>query len=232
MNMTSAEKAQMLLPWYVNGSISYDDEKLVESELAKSAALRKEYESQRSIAKRVKQDKDLLEISVISTQEQRLTKLMGRIHSESLSEENVRENTLFLAGIKKVFSNLASVPSRPWAYPAFAFLILLQLGVLVYVLQPDILSLNNSSSVFEQASTDQGVPSQKFEVIIEFTPQAKRAEIDDLLTGLNAEILYHPEGSYSYRILLNNVQDDVHLNQVLTNLQNRSQLVLFAERGF
>lgn len=231
--MTSAEKAQMLLPWYVNGNISYDDEKLVESELAKSSGLRKEFELQRSIAKRVKQDTDILDIGVISTQEQRLTQMMGRIRNDALSEESARNTgASFFKCFPKVLSSLAPVFSRQWVYPTFAFLILVQLGVLIYIVKPDVLSTYTSPNMFEQAAKDDIAPSQRAEVLIEFTPQAKQSEIEALLAKVNAEIVYHPEGSYSYRVVLNGVTDEDHVNQILSNLQSHRQLVLFADRGY
>lgn len=226
--MTSAEKAQMLLPWYVNGSISYDDEKLVESELAKSSVLRKEYETQRFIAKRVKQDKDILDISVISTQEQRLSKMMARIHNESLSEENGNVRISFFKRLQGVMPDL----SRQWVYPAFAFLILVQLGVLIYVVKPDVLSTYSQPAFYYPASVSDAKPSEQMQIVIEFTPQAKKSEIKALLAKVNAEITYHPEGSFSYRVALKDVRDEGHLNQILNALQGQRQLVLFAERSY
>lgn len=232
MNMTSAEKARMLLPWYVNGNISYDDEKLVESELAKSSAFRKEFELQRSIAKRVKNDKDVLNISVISTQEQRLQKVMGRIRNSSLSEESSSGSRAFLKKLQENLSRFSPDFSRQWVYPAFAFLILVQLGVLMVLVKPELLGTKTPSNFFYQAGEEAVKPSVGTELIIEFTPQAKKSEILALLANIDAEITYHPEGSSSYRVVLNDVRDDGHLNEILRTLQEQRQLILFADRSF
>ncbi|CAA6808233.1 MAG: Unknown protein [uncultured Thiotrichaceae bacterium] len=230
--MTSAEKAQMLLPWLVNGNISYDDEKLVESELAKSPALRKEYEAQCIMANRIKQDRDILDISVISTQEQRLTKVMERIRYESLPEKSNSADPSYFHRLRKKLAGFMPDFSRQWVYPAFAFLLLVQLGVLVYVVKPDALGTYSSPNFFQLAGEEAAKPSLKVEVVIEFTPQAEQSEIEALLVKVNADILYHPEGSSSYQVVLNDVRDEDHVSQILNNLQDHKHLVLFAERGF
>jgi hypothetical protein len=179
---TQREKVLQLLPFYVNGSLSDADQKLVESELIAQPILQRELAFQRALATHVQEHTERAPASI------GLGKVLARIAQTETSEKKS-------SGIWQTVS--AWLTGGAWMKPALA------LSLTAVVAQAWLLSQRPSiDEVQYRGGSDRterrGTKAGRAYLSVVFQPTTSEAQLRMLLAGLSAQIVSGPGDSGEY----------------------------------
>jgi anti-sigma-K factor RskA len=199
--MTSAqEHPEVLLPWYVNHTLSGDELELVEQHLATCEQCRTEVAALQQMRDGYKQQHAAQSPGSLG-----LARLKAEIKRNK--REQQKENL--------------SRPSFLWWRPMMAA------AVLVIVIQSVLLvRLERPEDTITPLS---GKPAAEVVLQVRFNPQATERQIREALTAVDGEIVSGPGALGIYRITLNNVKSDQQevITQALTRLKENTSVVEF-----
>ncbi|GAA0421064.1 hypothetical protein GCM10009133_31880 [Cocleimonas flava] len=230
------ERALELLPWFVTGELSSDDEAYFKEVLEDNAALESLVDEERNFFNLVAEDKTLIGLSNLPSPESRLENVFKQI--DNLSIETPVNNTTndsqsFVTKLKNALSSWVPSTFGATEYARFASVALLvvSLSVLMAFVAP----------LFSDKS--------------EFTPAAaKSAEVvsdqssTTLLVGINGpmdSLHTHPElkGKLKkvesvpgkegmYQITFNQKMNEAQIKEVLSSLSSNKELIWFAGEAY
>lgn len=235
MNRVSQQKydqALLLLPWYVTGKLTPEETTLVEEVLKSSPKLTKELEEQKSVSRMINQDPEVLDLAVITTQEQRLNSLLERIDQDQ--KDNESSTSLVLGKLRGWFSDVFTFRASNWGYALGAVFIFLQVAILVAVMQ------DNQGSKYVEFGLNEGSDGKSMAynqgtdaiLTFEFTPQASGEQIQKLFEDIGVKDFHNPPGSSNYEAVLEGDWTDVQIDALIVKLSKKSELVLMVSRGY
>lgn len=245
MNMNQIENARQLLPWYITGMLSSSEVSFVKKAIAVCPSLQEDYEEQKALSQMIKQDPQVMDISVISTQEQRLDNLMKRIRIDKSQQDAVVTDdrpsfiSNIMATIKQKFANMADFSTNRWAFTVIASVVIIQVALLGFFLSGQ---QNQASNVIYQSMSDETpeqapeqkddapLPSNDTSIIIQFDTKATQEEISAVLKTIDGNIVEHPESSYYYQLAFNKPMTSEQIKALLLKIQE-NELIQFVGRG-
>jgi hypothetical protein len=236
--MNQIENARQLLPWYVTGKLSSAEVSFVKEAITACPSLYEEYKVQQQLSQMIKQDPQIINMSVISTQKQRLDTLMQRIHADQQQQSVMTTNgeqpffIQTLASIKQALISVVNVSANKWVFTAVAgvaVFAVLQAIFFDFLLKGEV-QVSNDETHYVSMSADTPIPSSGERIIIQFDQQATQEEIDLFLQTIDGTIIEHPEGSYSYQLLLNKKMTVEQIDNVLIKIE-ADRLIEFAGRS-
>lgn len=199
------EALDLLLPWYVNGTLSEDERREVEAYLERSSHARDEVELLRALRQQVKDE--AIESSPGELGLQRLKRQMKAEAQRPEATDRMAGRTLTVASFW-----------RPLAVAA-CLVVMIQAGVMV--------GLGGFGTGDSDVTTATGGSPAVLQVT--FAPEATEQQIRDVLQQAGASIADGPTalGVYSLRL----VDDQGSVDEALATLRASSDVVTFAERN-
>ncbi|MCK5726102.1 MAG: hypothetical protein KAH22_04665 [Thiotrichaceae bacterium] len=228
-NKKNREEASLLLPWYITGKLSLDEVKKVESCLATSTSLRQELASEQKLSTMIRTDPDVLDLMAITTEDQRLAALLGKINKSSQQEisHNVKTRSDFsfyqvLEGIGKLFLP----PSFSWASTAIAVFLLVQIVIFSSILA----DRTGGQYKLVTAPIENAIILEKdVQLIIQFHPEASPLDIQRILKNSHVKIFENPDGGTNYNLVLNKKQTKESWNKIMNLLSNNPSILFVGE---
>jgi len=238
MNMNQIESARQLLPWYVTGKLSSAEVSFVKEAITACPSLYAEYKVQQQLSQMIKQDPQIIKMSVISTQEQRLDTLMQRIHADQQQPTVTAtsgEQPFFiqtLASLKQALVNTFAVSANKWVFTAVASVAVLavaQATLFDFFLKGEA-QVGNETSHYVSMSADTPIISTGERIILQFDQQATEEEITLFLQAIDATLIEHPEGSSFYQLSLSKKMTVKQIDTLLIKIK-ADKLIQFAGRS-
>lgn len=196
----------LLLPWYVNGTLSAEERRQVEAYLERSSHARDEVELLRALRQQVK--------------DEAVENSPGELGLQRLKRE-IKQAEQAPAGGDRMAGRTITVASfwRPLAVAA-CLAVVVQAGVMV--------GLGDFGGDVGPASGPTGLPPAVMQVT--FAPDATEAEIRELLQSVGAVIADGPTALGIYQLRLVDAES-TSLDEALTTLRANGDVVTFAERN-
>jgi len=227
--MNEFERAQELIPWLVTDRLSSADESFVRKVMSSNTALQKEYKEQKVLSSMVKSDPSVMDIAVITTQEQRLHDLMGRIQADQ--RNNTPHVSLLHKGfayIKKSVRALFVPSSNGWVFTAIASVVMVQLVILVLVL--DGQEKDSMGATYISASKDDVMPVKR-SIVLQFSKDATEADINQLLKKIGGKVDGNISDGPNYHISFAGTMTENDIDNLLFKLENDKKLIDFVGKG-
>lgn len=205
-NANRDEELDLLLPWYVNGTLGAEERRQVEAYLERSAHARDEVELLRQLRRQVKEEK--VENSPGELGLQRLKREIKQAEAQPESSDRMADKVITVASFW-----------RPLAVAA-CLAVVIQAGVLVGI-NSGIVSLDGGVTT---ASGNAAV------LQVTFAPDATEQQIRDVLQAAGASIADGPTalGIYNLRLVDAEITS---VDEALAALRARGDVVTFAERN-
>ncbi len=205
-NANRDEALDLLLPWYVNGTLGAEERRQVEAYLERSAHARDEVELLRQLRRQVKEE--TVENSPGELGLQRLKREIRQAEAQPESSDRMAGKVITVASFW-----------RPLAVAA-CLAVVIQAGVLVGI----------NSGIF---SLDGGVITASGNAAVlqvTFAPDATEQQIRDVLQAAGASIADGPTalGIYNLRLVDAEITS---VDEALAALRARGDVVTFAERN-
>lgn len=227
-------KAQELLPWYADNTLSAEDNLWVSTQLKLHPSLNDEL---RLIKKQMSLTKDYinkLDTEGYVNNPQRLSHLVNKIQSQA-NKPAQNENLFKEANVKKknfwqkLLSYLPESP-RVWQMSgALALSIMVLQGVIISQLYKP-----QSSVEYTTLSEPSLAPSPQAEskliLLTRFDLKASIFQLDELLTQFNLSIIDGPDASGIYRLAVNDPISDEAIEQLILKLENQHTIIKFIAR--
>jgi len=198
----------LLLPWYVNGTLSAEERRQVEAYLERSSHSRDEVALLRALRQQVKDE--AVENSPGELGLQRLKREIKQAGQIPASGDRMAGRTITIASFW-----------RPLAAAA-CLVVLVQAGVMVGLrtgtIDPDTVGI---------ASGTTGLIEPQLQVT--FAPDATEADIRELLQSAGASIADGPTALGIYKLRLDTATTSI--DEALTTLRANGDVVTFAERN-
>lgn len=195
------EDARLLLPWYLTGTLSKEEQAIVNRALEMFPELRKECALEEKMMRTVCDNTSLLELSAMDTTEQRLNKLLARIDKEAAEEVvkpdrvDVKPTSTPKQRLQQWWQHFWHGTGQGWFTPAnavFASLVALQVALLgLYWGQTPKTETVYSVANIEEAEFDS---SKKALFLVEFKPDATYEQVNMLLETWQARVVTGPVG--------------------------------------
>ncbi|GAB4371314.1 MAG: hypothetical protein Kow00114_32140 [Kiloniellaceae bacterium] len=205
-NANRDEALDLLLPWYVNGTLGAEERRQVEAYLERSSHARDEVELLRQLRRQVKDE--AIENSPGELGLQRLKREIRQAEAQPESSDRMTGKTITVASFW-----------RPLAVAA-CLAVVIQAGVLVGI-NSGIVSLDGGVTT---ASGNAAV------LQVTFAPDATEQQIRDVLQAAGASIADGPTalGIYNLRLVDAEITS---VDEALAALRARGDVVTFAERN-
>jgi len=198
----------LLLPWYVNGTLSAEERRQVEAHLERSSHARDEVDLLRALRQQVKDE--AVENSPGELGLQRLKREIKQADQAPAGGDRMAGRTITIASFW-----------RPLAAAA-CLVVLVQAGVMVGLrtgsIDPDTVGI---------ASGTTGLIEPQLQVT--FAPDATEADIRELLQSAGASIADGPTALVIYKPRLDTATASI--DEALTTLRANGDVVTFAERN-
>lgn len=198
----------LLLPWYVNGTLSDEERRQVEAYLERSSHARDEVDLLRALRQQVKDE--AVENSPGELGLQRLKREIKQADQTPASADRMAGRTISIASFW-----------RPLAAAA-CLVVVVQAGVMVGLrtgtIDPDTVGI---------ASGTTGLSAPVMQVT--FAPDATEEQIRELLQSAGASIAEGPTALGIYQLRLDN--EATSIDEALTTLRANGDVVTFAERN-
>lgn len=237
----SSEEARLLLPWYITGKLDEQERRFVEHMLARDPSLREEYQREQRMVETIRQNASLLQLTAVDGTTQRLEKLLKRIEREAnqsqatpspppLTHRHGQTNRHWWQAWQDWLRGAA------WFTPAnaaFAFLLLLQIGVLV-----GFALVNDEDAMIYHTVTasNQHEPQPKASgtvLMINFREDANIQQLNHFLERWNARIIDGPAPGNIYKLELRGLPPtDQRSENILQQMQQDQSMVLFVGRDY
>jgi hypothetical protein len=198
----------LLLPWYVNGTLSGEERRQVEAYLERSSHARDEVELLRALRQQVKDE--AVENSPGELGLQRLKREIKQAEQAPQSGDRMTGRTITVASFW-----------RPLAVAA-CLAVVVQAGVMVG------LGDFGGGDTVDIASGPTGLPPAVMQVT--FAPDATEEQIRELLQSAGAAIADGPTALGIYQLRLVDAES-TSLDEALTTLRANGDVVTFAERN-
>lgn len=239
--MKQIEKARQLLPWYITGRLSSSEVKLVKEAISSCPSLCVDYEEQQKLSQILKEKPQLMDVSVISTQEQRMDALMQRIHAEKQDQDSIAKAMPslpffyqafegFKEWSKQIMTNIFVFPTNRWAFSAVASVVLIQVTMLSFLLNKQENKVNQVND-YEVMSDDILVKSNKNRIIVSFDQKATAADKLDILQAIDKHIVEHSSDSTFYTLIFSEDMTTDQLDALLVKMKH-NKLIQFVGKGF
>jgi len=212
------EEAKRLLPWYVNGALEQSERRALESELARSAELRRELDEARVMRGAVRDlhaEVPAFRASLFDEALQRIDALEASAAKPKASVSVLRRITSSVARDWRAASSVTR-----FAMAAQFALIFVMAG---FLLRPAF----QSDSEYETASATTAVTSDggpRFDVI--FNPEVTTGEVASFLETEGLQIVSGPSAQQRYVVT---APKGVDATRTLERLQSATGVVRFAE---
>ena len=239
MNMNQIESARQLLPWYVTGKLSSAELSFVKEALTEYPSLYEEYKVQQQLSQMIKQDRQIINTSIISTQEQRLDGLMQRIHADQQQQTVIATTDgvqpffiQTLANIKQALINLLDIPANKWVFTAVASVAVfavMQTTLFDFFLKGEV-QVSERGGYTLMGEEKAPIISSGERIIIRFDQQATEEEITLFLQTIDGTLIEHPDGSDDYRLILNKEMTVEQIEALLIKI-NAEKRILFAGKS-
>ena len=240
MNMNQIESARQLLPWYVTGKLSSAELSFVKEALTEYPSLYEEYKVQQQLSQMIKQDRQIINTSIISTQEQRLDRLMQRIHADQ-KQQNIITTTdgtqpffiQTLANIKQALIGLLDLSANKWVFTAVASVAVfavMQMTLFDFFLKGEVQVSDKGGGYTLMSEDKPPIISSGERIIIQFDQQATPEEISLFLQTIDGTLIEHLDGSYTYRLSLNKKMTVEQIEALLVKI-NAEKQILFAGKS-
>jgi anti-sigma-K factor RskA len=204
-NGNKDEALDLLLPWYVNGTLKDDERREVEAYLERSSHARDEVELLSALRQQVKNEP--LEASPGELGLQRLKRQMKQEAQQPQTGDRMAGRTLRAASFW-----------RPLAVAA-CLVVMIQAGVMV--------GLGGFGTGGGEVTTATGASPAVLQVT--FAPEATEQEIRDVLQQAGASIADGPTALGVYNLRL--VEEGASVEEALATLRASGDVVTFAERN-
>lgn len=202
-NGTKDQDLDLLLPWYVNGTLNSEEQKEVEAYLARSSHARDEVELLRALRQQVKD-----EAIENSPGELGLQRLKREIKQEQAAGDRMAGRTLTVASFW-----------RPLAVAA-CLAVVIQAGIMIGL-------PGGGDGEVEVAGGQVAMAPAVIQVT--FAPEATEQEIREVLQSAGASIADGPTALGVYGLRLQG-EGEPAIEEALANLRARGDVVTFAER--
>jgi len=198
----------LLLPWYVNGTLSAEERRQVEAYLERSGHARDEVDLLRALRQQVKDD--AVENSPGELGLQRLKREIKQTEQGPAASDRLAGRTITVASFW-----------RPLAVAA-CLVVMVQAGVMV-----GLGDFGGDTVTVGIASGTTGLIEPQLQVT--FAPDATEADIRELLQSAGASIADGPTALGIYKLRLDTATTSI--DEALTTLRANGDVVTFAERN-
>lgn len=237
--MKQIERVRQLLPWYITGKLSSTEVTLVKEAIASCPSLYKEYKVQWKLSQLIKEDPKVVNMSVMSTQEERLDVLMQRIciHSDQQQTVMTENNSpsffmKILVSSQQVLMNVMRLlTNNKWTFTAVVMVVAIQVALFGFLLTNHKPQAGGAENSYISASVDTAIVSSGERIIIQFDVTATQDDINRFLQTIDAKTIEHPDGSYSYQLALNKDMSVKQIEILLVKIRE-NKLIRFADKGF
>lgn len=239
MNMKQIEKARQLLPWYITGKLSPLDVTLVEDAMTLDASLREEYETQQKLSQMIKKDPQLMEISVISTQEQRMDALMDRIRAEKPVVAPPPKSSSFftqkLDSFKQLlmeFSKFSGFSfNKRLVFATVASIVFIQVAVFSFFLnQQSGDPSSNEYKLMHEASSESPPVAGTHRILVIFSPTATEQERQQVLQAIDGRAVKYEGGRDAYELVFSQQTAEEQIEALILKM-NDNKIVEFVGRS-
>jgi hypothetical protein len=166
--MKQIEKARQLLPWYITGKLSSFEMKRVKEAINSCSFLYEEYQVQKTLSQMVKKNPQLMNVSAISTEDQRIDALMQRIRTEKPIIATLSTGSFFsqiFEYVKRIVIGAFVFPASRWVFAVVASIVLIQVVMLNF-------GSKNTFSDYTVMSEDAPIEVNNNSIIIYFDSKA------------------------------------------------------------
>ena len=225
MNTAKEEhrEVDLLLPWYVNGTLSVEEAQRVERHLVLCTSCQKEMETLRGIQSAVIRSSE----EVPEPSPRAIDRVLNRIAAEERLrqvERSVRREAFW----DRVRSYFVAPLFGLRPVPVLALLlIVVQFGVIAWLLSREYLDTG-----YRTLSLPEVQVSPKPRVIMIFQEEASQKAIQDLLLSLQGSIVKGPTSQGAYIVEIGRpLASPEELERIVQEIRGKGRLVKFVERA-
>jgi hypothetical protein len=213
----------VLLPWYVNGTLTGEQHHLVHQHLRVCIACRRELAAQQALSQAVYNSPDI-ELNPHTS----FSRLLKRIDDET---QQLKASRGWRSRIRTQWQQLSG-GWEAWRAPraAFALISLLAVGLVVAIgWRPEAVSQAREPLYHTLASPPQTLAKEDYSLRVVFAKTMQRADIDQLLASINGKEIGEPSpfGVYTVKVSGKNSLD-ADVVSAMEQLRNHEG-VLFVE---
>lgn len=239
-------EARLLIPWYITGKLSEPERKLVESMLEQHPDLKEDFLRELRTVELIRSNDSLLQLTAVDSTQQRLDKLLKRIHREETvavgatppaMEPPPGKKTVAAPGWAAFFRGL--LPPMEWLTPAnavLASLLLLQAGFAGWFAHSSLTenAQKNDYIVAGYIDGSNTVPVVNGMVLlVEFNENTPIRQVREFLNKWNARMLDGPDANNLFKIEIKDVSaSDQRSDAVLLQMQQDTSVISFVGREF
>ena len=230
------ERALELLPWFVTGQLSSEDNAYFKEVLHSNSVLESLVEEERNVFNLVIEDKSLMGLSTLASPESRLENVFKQIDNisvETPSSISTNENQSFVDKIKSDISAWVPATFGVTEYARFASVALLVISL--SVMMAFVAPLFTADSEFTPAAAKSAeVVNDKSTTILLVGTNGSMDSLQSLplLKGKLKKVESVPGKEGMYQISFNQKLNNAQIKEVLSSLSSNKDLIWFAGEAY
>lgn len=230
-----------LLPWYVSGQLSTEDQAVFQNALIKYPELKEELEQEQRIVKHVSLDKSLLELSAIAHTDERVKSVLNLIDAiEPSVESNIvsktDESRSILDSLKNALIGVLATTLRSTKLTRVASLgaLVLSVGVLTAFVAPIFTDQSEfiPASVGSKTLVNEQSVFSKTQLLVGFKGTIDELKNNLVLDGKQFNIVKVPEKEGMFQIKFVQKMSEEELEVLTHSLLKNGNGVWFAGEAF
>ena len=227
----SFDEAIKLLPWYATGWLTPKERAFVQKMLEKYPDLQEELEQEYQLIRRVKEDRSVLDLSVIEPTEIRLEKVFAKLSNDNSNElisdnkNNYKEG--FIQSISTFFFN----HSNGFQYAGVAVVTALSVGLLYTFISP----LIKPETVYKPATANSNkvkTTTNTTILLLGLNTEPSDPKFKTLVQGVGAKISVVSGKDGMYRMFLPKKLNPTQIKALIQKLTINKELVWFAGEAY
>lgn len=234
-NIEIPEKALELLPWFLTGQLSPEDNAYFEEVLQSNSALKALVEKERSIFNLLVEDKMLIGLSTLASPESRLENVFKQIDNtaiESPSGKFVEVDQSLFDKIKSTLSSWLPSSFGTVEYARFASVALLVVSL--SVLMAFVVPIFSEKNEFIPAASETAkvINSQSTTILVGTNGSMDSLQTHPLLKGKLSKVQSISGKKGMYQISFNKKLSNAQVKEVLSSLSSNKELIWFAGEAY
>ena len=219
---------RLLIPWYLNGTLSEEENKKVEEFLAGTPSSNEEIETYNLIRSAVIRADEVVGEEITTQFAEMEQSIMQRIDSASeskeLREEAVKDSFMDKIGqFLQTFTLPAMNPVPIAAVLVIQFALIVGLVSKLYFEEPDKYTTLSGSGTVEISGP---------KILVAFEDTATEKEIRDILFNIDATIIDGPKANGVYILAIDDPENKIIVEKVIENLRTKRGIVKIAEEAY
>ena len=226
-NLTK-EEIKLLIPWYLNGTLNDEENKIVEEYLGNNPSSKEEIGIYNLIKSSVNKADKILEQESSPQFAMMEEAIMQRIDSAAKTE------TVFSREPKETLTDKISAFFQSFTLPAMnpvpiAALLLIQFALIAGLIAKLYFEEPNQYTIL---SGEETVETQGIKIMVVFENSATEKEIRDILLDINAKIVDGPKANGIYILSVGNEENTIKAESIIKELKSKKEIIKLVEEAY